>query len=348
VWQKSFVDIDDPQTWYDSGLIEIPDISIFDLSDGVQLTVGLFSQVGIGYTPDLHPFARVDNLELYLQTLVDPSDINLQMNGLDVNDSANPGYGTVTQVPSPTWTTSPVDVSFSWTPTPSTPDPDRDIYVDFTVVTNLYARGTKTTLTTQDPNSFGENFIATNSSEVDYLTWMFADIPDGYDNRYYFNISLPENRDVYYVGSPLRTDVNISTWDEGHGPVWYANISAYPYPDRWGYWLINSKGANMITDLLMTSPSIGTTAQTLDLRAFDSSFFAVDVGSQFAGVIVNITVFSPSGANWYSEMVAVNSTGYANSKELTFGVNASAGEWIVQAFCNNDHSTLCTHQHPRC
>ncbi|MHA2148349.1 MAG: hypothetical protein ACXACG_00470 [Candidatus Thorarchaeota archaeon] len=335
VWHKSFVDVDQEMTWYDSGLIEIPDLSIFDLSDGVVITVGLFSQVGVGYSPDLNPYARVDNVELYLQTLVDPSDINLQMNGLDVSDSATPGLGTVTQVPSPTWTTSPVNVSFSWTPTPSTPDPDRDIYVDFSVETNLYARGTSTSVTTQDPNSFGENFIATNSSEIEYLTWMFADIPDGYDNRYYFNISLPENRDVYYVGSPLRTDVNISTWDEGHGPSWYANISAYPYADRWGYWLINSKGANMITDLLMTSPTLGTTAQTLDLRAYDSAFFAVDVGAQFAGVIANISLFSPSGANWHSEMVAVNSTGYANSRELTFGVNASAGEWIVQAFCNN-------------
>ncbi|MFX1483145.1 MAG: hypothetical protein ACFFCP_08145 [Promethearchaeota archaeon] len=335
VWQKSFNDIDNPQTWYDSGLIEIPDLSIFDLSDGVQLTVGLYSQSGVGYSPDLNPVARVDNMELYLQTLTDPSDINLQMNGLDVSDSTTPGLGSVTQIPNPTWTTTPVAVDFSWTPTPTTPDPDREIWVDFTVETNLYSRGNSTTVTTQDPNSFGETFTATNSSEIEYLTWFFADIPDGYDNRYYFNISLPENRDVYYVGSPLRTNVNISTWDEEHGPEWYANITAYPFADRWGYWLVRSKGANMITDLLMTNPGSGTTAQTMDLRAFDSANFAVDVGAQFAGVSVNISVFSPSGTRWYSEIAAVNSSGYANSRNLNFGVNATAGEWIVQAFCNN-------------
>ncbi|MGY5856098.1 MAG: hypothetical protein RTS72_05810, partial [Candidatus Thorarchaeota archaeon] len=199
----------------------------------------------------------------------------------------------------------------------------------------LYSRGQSTTVTTQNPVSYGENFEATNSSEVDYVTWFFADIPEGYDNRYYFNISLPENRDVNYVGSPLRTDVNISSWEEGHGPEWYANISAYPYADRWGYWLIQSNGANMITDLIMTSPSIGTSAQSMDLRASDTTYFAVDVGAQFASATVNITVFSPSGGNWHSEMVVVNSTGYANSKVLTFGSNASAGEWIVQAFCSN-------------
>jgi len=89
----------------------------------------------------------------------------------------------------------------------------------------------------------------------------------------------------------------------------------------------------MISDMYMTRG--GTTARNLDLRASDSAYFAVDVGSQYSGIDVNLTVFSPSGANWYSELVIVNSTGFANSKTLTFGNNASAGEWIVQAMCNN-------------
>ncbi len=340
VWQKSFADVEQEMTWYDSGLVVLPDLSIFDLSNGVTVTVGLFSQQSVNYNPDLNPYARVDNVELYLKTKANPSDINLKMNGIDVNDydvggTSVPGLGNITQTPIPTWTTSPVDIMFSWSPSPATPDPNRDIWVDFNVETNLYARGSSTTLTTQDPTAFGETFKATNSSEVDYLTWFFADIPDGYDNRYYFNISLPEYRDVYFVGSPLLTNVNISSWDEGHGPEWYANITAYQHLDRWGYWLIRSKGANMITDLLMSSPTIGNTARSMDLRANDEAYFAVDIGTQFAGVDVNITLFSPSGVNWYSEIVTVNSTGYANSKILTFGTNASAGEWLVQAFCNN-------------
>ncbi|MHA2115189.1 MAG: hypothetical protein ACXABN_04880 [Candidatus Thorarchaeota archaeon] len=340
VWQKSFPDIENEMVWYDSGLIEIPDLSIFDLSDGVMVTVGLYSQQTVNYSPDLDPYARVDNFELYLKTETDPSDLNLQMNGHNVNDyirsgSSVPGLGNVTQYPSPTWTTTPVDVDFSWTPTPATPDPDREIWVEFTAETNLYSRGVSTTVTTQDPVSYGENFEVTNSSLVEYETWFFADIPEGYDNRYYFNISLPENRDVYYVGSPLLPDVNISSWDEGHGPAWYANVSAYPFLDRWGYWLIKSYGANIITDVLMTDPIGGTTAQSKDLRASESSYFAVDVGAQFAGILVNITVFSPSGGNWFSEIAAVNATGYANTQVLTFGSNASAGEWIVQAFCSN-------------
>jgi len=341
VWQKSFANVDQEMVWYDSGLIAIPDLSIFDLSDGATITVGLYSQQTVNYSPDLNPYARVDNVELYLKTGTDPSDINLQVNGLDVDDyiiggSSVPGLGNITQIPAPTWITDPVIVNFTWTPTPSTPDPDRVIKVDFNAKTTLYSRGVSSTLTTQDPISYGENFEATNGTDVEYLTWFFADIPDGYDSRYYFNISLPEDRDVYFVGSPLLTDENISTWDEGHGPDWYANITAYPYVDRWGYWLVKSKGANMITDLFMTSS--GTTEQSLDLRASDSAFFAVDVGAQFVGVTVNVSVFSPLGDSWYSELVPVNSTGFANSKGLTFGANASAGEWIIQAFCNNSQS----------
>lgn len=340
VWQKSFSDVAAAQTWYDSGLVVLPDLSIFDLSDNVTVTVGLYSQQTVNYSPDLDPYARVDNFELYLKTETDPSDINLQMNGIDVDDyiaggSSVPGLGNVTEIPSPTWTTSPVDVNFSWTPTPATPDPDRVILVDFNIETNLYARGVRTTVSTQDPTSYGENFEATNSTSVEYLTWFYADIPAEYDNRYYFNISLPENRDVYFVGSPLRNDVNISTWEEGHGPEWYANITAYPYLDRWGYWLIKSIGTNMITDLFMTNSSSGSSARTMTLRDSDSAYFTVDVGAQFAGVTTNITVFSPSGSDWFSELVVVNGTGYANSRELTFGNNATAGEWIVQAFCNN-------------
>ena len=340
VWQKSFPDIDQAQVWYDSGLIVVPDLSIFDLSDGVMVTVGLYSQQTVNYDPDLNPYARVDNFELYLKTKADPSDLNMQMNGIDVDDyirggSSVPGLGNVTQIPTSVWTTSPVDVTFSWTPTPSTPDPNRNIWVEFTVETNLYAMSELTTVTTQNPTSFGETFSATNGSDVEYLTWFYADIPEGYDNRYYFNISLPENRDVYYVGSPLRTNVNISSWDEGHGPEWFANITAYPFADRWGYWIVKSKGANMITDLLMTNIGSGTTAQTMNLRASDSAFFAVDIGAQFAGVQVNLTVFSPSGGAWFTEIATVNSTGYANSQSLTFGTNATAGQWIVQAFCSN-------------
>ncbi|MFX1485203.1 MAG: hypothetical protein ACFFCP_18640, partial [Promethearchaeota archaeon] len=49
VWQKSFPDVDQNATWYDSGLISLPDLSLFDLSDGVLVTVGLYSQQTVNY-----------------------------------------------------------------------------------------------------------------------------------------------------------------------------------------------------------------------------------------------------------------------------------------------------------
>ena len=142
VWQKSFSDVNQEMVWYDSGFVTIPDLSIFDLTDGVMVTVGLYSQQTVNYNPDLDPHARVDNFELYLKTETDPSDLNLQMNGLDVDDyiqggSSVPGLGNITENPIPTWTTSPVDVDFTWTPIPATPDPDREVWVEFTVETSF-------------------------------------------------------------------------------------------------------------------------------------------------------------------------------------------------------------------
>ncbi|MFW9912103.1 MAG: hypothetical protein ACFFEU_06515, partial [Candidatus Thorarchaeota archaeon] len=340
VWQKSFADVDQAQTWFDSGLIELSDLSIFDLSDGVDIEVGLYSQQNVNYIPDLDPEARVDNFELYLRTLTDPSDVNLQVNGLDVNDygvgpSTIPGLGNMTQYPDPTWTSGPVMVNFTWTPTPPTPNPDRAILVDFNVETNLYARGDETTVYTQDPTAYGESFAVENATDVDYLTWFNADIPTGYDNRYFFNMTLPEGRDVYYVGSPLLTSENITDWDEGHGPTWFANISAFNYPDRWGYWLIKSTGPNMISDVLMFDPSTHSNSRFLDLRAGDSAKLVAQLDSSFAGVDVNLTVYSPSGAIWYTTQVIVNSTGYAETPMLTFGQNATAGSYILEAFCGN-------------
>lgn len=340
VWQRSFADVTQAQTWFDSGLVVLQDLSIFDLSDGLDIEVGLYSQQSVNYWPDLDPEARVDNVELYIMTLTDPSDVNLQVNGLDVNDfvvgaSTIPGLGNRTHVPATEWTSNPLQVNFTWTPSPSTPDPDREIRVDFSVRTTLYARGAGATVTTQDPAAFGESFTASNASEIEYLTWFHADIPEGYDEEYYFNISLPENRDVYFVGSPLLTSENITDWDEGHGPGWYANISAFEHLDRWGYWLVRSHGSNMITNILMVNSTTGRTSEFLGLRAHDTTRFVVEVGAQFAGIEVNLTVYDPSGTEWYSEAAIVNGTGYAETRELTFGVNATAGQWLVQALCNN-------------
>ncbi len=340
VWQKSFNDVDQAQTWFDSGLIEIDDLTLFDLSDDVYIEVGLYSQQTVNYSPDLDPEARVDNVELYLKTLAAPTNVNLKAEGYDVNNytvggTTLYGIGNLSYTPSSTWTSSPVSIEFSWTPNPLPPSPNRTILVDFTATTDLYARASNMTVSTQDPTAYGETFHVTNATDVEYQTWHYADIPDGYDNRYDFNLTLPEGRDVNYVGSPLLTTENISTWSEGE---WWARIPAYDYADRWGYWLIRSRAPNGVQNILMQHQGTGTTAQSIDMRANDQSSFITVHDSAFAGHIVNITVFDPTGFPWYSELSTINSTGYAETSALTFGTNASAGGWQVQATLNNSLS----------
>ncbi|TFG11720.1 hypothetical protein EU537_11540 [Candidatus Thorarchaeota archaeon] len=337
VWQKSFNDVDTARAWFDSGLIEIDDLTPFDLSDGVYIEVGLYSQQTVNYDPNLDPEARVDNVELYLKTLAAPSNVNLKAEDNDVNNytiggTTQYGLGNLSYTPSSTWTSSPVSIEFSWTPDPLPPSPDRQIRVDFSVTTNLYARANNMTVLTQSPTAYGETYSVTNASAVNYETWFFAEIPDGYDNRYDFNITLPQNRDVYYVGSPLLTTQSLSEWNEGE---WWARIPAYDHDDRWGYWLIRSDAPNMVQNLLMHHEGTGEVAQQIDLRANDKSSFVTVHDSQFSGLPVNITVFDPSGSKWYSEIAVINSTGHAATSVLTFGTNSSAGEWQVQAILNN-------------
>ncbi|MHA2119018.1 MAG: hypothetical protein ACW98J_08860, partial [Candidatus Thorarchaeota archaeon] len=148
-------------------------------------------------------------------------------------------------------------------------------------------------------------------------------------------MTVPDGRDVYFVGSPLLTSENITDWNEGHGPTWFANISAFNYPDRWGYWLVKSTGPNMISDVLMVDTLTGGNSRFLDLRAGDSTKLVTQLDPIFAGVEVNLTVYSPSGAIWYTTLATVNSTGHAETPVLTFGQNATAGSYILEAFCGN-------------
>jgi hypothetical protein len=345
VWQMSFGDVPAASTWYDSGLFPIPDLSIFNLANGLDIEVGLFSSATVNYNPDLNPYAKVDNVQLYLQTECAPTDINLKANGQDVlnytqGSSTINGTGHITETPgvSQVWT-NPLKVNFTWTPTPTPPDPDRKITVSFDVETNLYARGLESTVYTQDPSAYGESFVANNATLVNYTTWFNVAPPDGYGNRFYYNISLPVERNVIWVGSPRLTEVNYTySWDEGQGPEWYANISAYKALDYAGYWLIESQGQNMINDITMTNVSSGFSSRFIDVRMNNQIKFSVSLAPRFVGSSVNITVFDPSGAKWSSGIATVDSNGFANSSILTFDNTASAGGWLVQAFASNSIS----------
>ena len=337
VWQKVFEDIDAEETWYDSGLVSISP-SVF--TDGtITAELGLWSRAGVGYAPEIGPRARFDNFRLYLKTLVDPSDINLEMNSLTVSDGAAPGVASITQTPGSPWSTSPVQLSFSWTPTPTTPNPDEEITIEFDAEVNLFARRLNTeTVYEISPSSYGERFVVSNGTDASFTTYFRANIPTGYSNLYFFNESLPLDRDVYFVAQPLAPSTNLTSgWTGGDPNDGFLNVSTYDITSeagRYGYWRILSRSPNMITDLRVWDGD--SWERDVTLRAGDTTQIRAYVDPGFAGSEVNITLYEPDGSEWYTATAIVDGSGYATTGSFSVpGNTAPAGEWMVQANTNN-------------
>lgn len=342
VWREVFSDIGAEETWYSTGLTNV-DPAVFSLPGDTTITteVGLQSLASVGYAPNIHPRARFDNVELFLKTYVDPSEINMEMNSLTISDGASRGTCSITQIPGSPWTTSPVQLTFSWTPSPSPPNPDNIVNVDFDISVNMFARHLDTSSHYEiGPTSFGERFSITNGSDAYFTSYYRANIPNGYSNLYYFTETIPTERDVYFVGEPLAPTTNVTSgWsdgDPGDGIVTVTTYDITSEPGRYGYWRILSSSPNMIADLEIEDPSGPTWSRDVDLRAGDTSRVRVNVGTQYEDSIVNITIYEPDGSVWNTYQTTVDAAGYATTTTFVLdGTSAPAGDWMVQANTNN-------------
>ncbi len=341
-WEKSFTEIGAEETWYDSGLVSIP-TSTFNLptDQSVTLEVGLWCKGTYGYAPNILPAAKFDNIELYLKTRATPTSLNLEMNGNPVTDNTGYGSGFIVETPTTPWITDPVRMNFTWSPTPINPVPNRTIIVEFDVNINMFARRLDFgTVKEINPTAFGERFSIQNGTDASYSTYFYADIPQGYANRYFFNMTIPANRDVYFVARPLAPSTNLTTgWNGGNPGDGFLNVSTYDVATeagRYGYWRILSKSPNMISDIELYDPNALVWSRTIDLRAGNSTQIRANLGAAYANSVVNFTVYTPTGQKWYSVNATTDGSGYATTPWLTFdGANASAGSWMVQAFSND-------------
>ncbi|TFG31052.1 hypothetical protein EU528_07175 [Candidatus Thorarchaeota archaeon] len=342
VWREVFSDIGAEETWYNTGLTFV-DPSTFNLPGDTTITteIGLLSLASVGYAPNIHPRARFDNVELFLKTLVDPSEITLEMNSLTISDGASRGTCSITQIPGSPWTANPVPMTFSWTPIPSTPNPNNVVYVDFHVSINMLARRLDTSSHYEiGPTSFGERFSITNGTDAQFTSYFRANIPSGYSNFYYFTETIPTERDIYFVGEPLAPTTNVTSgWTGGNPGDGLVTVTTYDItsePGRYGYWRILSNSPNMITDLELEDPSGPSWSRNVNLRAGDTSRVRVNVGSQFEDSVVNITIYEPDGSIWNTYQTTVDSAGYATTSYFVLdGSSAPAGDWMVQANTNN-------------
>ncbi|TFG33769.1 hypothetical protein EU527_06780 [Candidatus Thorarchaeota archaeon] len=342
VWRLVFEDIDAEETWYNTGLITV-NPNTFGLPGDTSITtrIGLLSLATVGYAPNIHPKARFDNVELFLKTYVNPSEINLQLNGLTVSNSGSRGTCSIIQIPGTPWTTSPVAMTFSWTPIPATPNPDNVIFIDFDVTIDMYARRYDIPSHYEiNPTTYGERFTIVNGSAAYFTSYFRAVIPTGYAGLYFFNETIPFNRDVYFLAEPLAPTTNLlSGWTGGNPGDGYINVSTYDItsePGRYGYWRVLSTSPNMISNMELYDPDLLDWTATVNLRAGDTSRLRVYIGSQFEGSQVNFTIYKPDASEWLSLTATVDATGYATTTTFTVsGATAPAGNWMVQAVTNN-------------
>ena len=116
LWNMAYDAFTDDLTWYSTGYIEI-DISTITLPN-VSLWVGLRTTALEWWRGDINPLGRMDNIVVYVTAKATPDNVNLQMNGVDVNNviqGVDPvfGLGTAYYVPITPWTHGAAYANFS-------------------------------------------------------------------------------------------------------------------------------------------------------------------------------------------------------------------------------------------
>jgi hypothetical protein len=351
IWHKGYDDFADDLTWYSTGYIEL-DISTLTLPN-ISLWVGLRTTAFEWWRPDLTPMGRVDNIIVYLTSKAKPSDVNLQMNGIDVSDviqgsDAVFGLGTAWYTPLTPWTNGAAFACFSWTPSPNPPDPDFDINVEIGVDVWVFARKLLSpTVNDTELLTYGDNYVVTNASIVNWETNYYVAIPGGYEPQFYYSISLPMNRDVTFVSEPAHRYTNLSNgWylgDPGDGLV---NVSVYELalPDPDGYWMVSGTSPNMVSNVQVWDDDLGQWVQTKVFRAEDLTRFRAILSPAYQSNQVTFTIYDSDGAVWDTLTAVVDGSGYAISGYVTLdAVSAGIGSWEVQAFVDDHISSADVH-----
>jgi len=340
LWDKQFSDVLAQTTWYSSGLVEA-DPSLI-VSSTTLLQIGMRTTRSFGSNPQLYPEVRMDNVRIFIKSRVQPSQVNLEMNGLSVSNLTDGSnwiwsVGTVYESASTPWIGSSVNATFSWTPTPVNPDPNFDIIVTFDVDMTVYARKiNQSSLFKADIRSLGTKYTTSNASQVDWISYYYIAVPNGYSQFFYFNASKPNTLTVDSVSEPRFPSTNFPYWSTTSTSL---NISVYEgvvgtYQN--GFWKITGHSANIIQDLRMSSGASWQTTNTY--RANDNVRFRAYLDTIYNGASVTFNVYNSSGDLW-NTLYATVVSGIAETSDLNLDAyTAGVGGWTVQAFVSDSVS----------
>jgi len=330
VWDIHFDSILAENTWYSTGIIPFNASLINTTSTTIR--VALEATESVGYSPDIRPRLMIDNVRLFVAARARPSDVNLNMNGLSVQD-IDYGVGSVTETN--TWTTSPVIANFTWTPSTGV-GLDHDIYVTLKTDLTLYIKKQDSTLYALDLAATGKNLVVYNGTDVDWSFYVWVHVPSYYGN-YKFNLSIPLDWNITFVAEPTTPSVNrIADCLGGNPGDGYLEVPVYlisATPD--GYWILRAKSPNYVYDV-WTQVYNSATNQWENSTAFRPSNITRVVARicDASGVApsdvtlydANITIYFSNGTVWYTALVTPDVNGYVISENITIGGTNTTGD----------------------
>ncbi|MFW9793124.1 MAG: hypothetical protein ACFFEE_02385, partial [Candidatus Thorarchaeota archaeon] len=350
LWRIDFDAIADDNTWYESGYIEV-DVSGLTLPD-LSIWAGLRTTAHEWWRPDIFPEGSLDNIVVYVTAKATPEDVNLQMNGVNVSNVLDgstpiPGLGTAWYDPPISWTRGSAFANFTWTPTPFPPIPNHDVMVSIDADVWVFARKLlNPSINNTEFLTLGDNFIVSNATDVSWETNYLVAIPGGYEDLFFFNISLPNNRDVTFVSEPTHRYTNLTSWwelgDTGDGVV---NVSVYEVglSDPNGFWMVKGTSPNIISNLQVWDDGVGW-VQTTTFRANEDTSFRAVLPSIYQGDQVIFTIYDSYGEIWDTLTAVVDSNGYADTSSVNMdAVLARVGSWEVHAFVRGSDSNGKVH-----
>ena len=342
VWAKGFQSVGDTN-WHNTGFIEL-DAGLFDIpNSAIELEIGMFSTMSVGYSSNDWMRVQFDNVWLYMKTKVYPTEINLQMNGLAVENQASRGSGFVQQFPTPVWTTSPVTSTLVWTPTPTPPDPDLDIEVTGICDLNLFANKTASTLYAQSPTSVGVGFNARSGQNTLWTFYYQLALPTQYWNDV-FNFTIPVDWDITFVSEPQLPTINkvgqCQGGDLGDGYLIVPATTITNSPD--GYWQIEAESHNYVDSAELQIWDGGWTP-TSAIRAGNTTRVVARIldglNNPPVGVTTtqaNVSIYQPGGGLWYTELVTPTAAGWVYGTSFyNDGWNTTGGTYTISVSWDN-------------
>ncbi len=340
LWHETYDAIITEATWYSTGYIEIPTPSI--TLPNMSIWVGLRVTIDSFKKQDLLPEGQLDNIVIYVTAKATPDDINLKMNGIDVSnvlDAGTPifGLGTAWFVPITPWNQGYAYANFSWMPTPFPPDPYHDVILSIDADVWVFARKLlQPTIEDTELLTLGDSYLLSNATDINWETNYLVGIPNGYDDQFFFNITIPFNRDVTFISEPTHRYTNLTSWwnlgEPGDGVV---NVSVYEVitGETDGFWMVRSTSLNMISTLDVWDNDLSIWAPTRTFIADDNTRFRASLDTSYIGDNVTFTIYDSLGATWHTFSAVVDSNGYAITDFIMLdSFNASVGDWEVQAF----------------